>query len=77
MMRHRSAVVLLVAIAACRGPADERPAKDAAKTETKGPIERAKRGVEQAQKAAEQRTDDAYDRATKGEGSPTRSVPAR
>jgi hypothetical protein len=81
MTRRRAAMLtmpLLAAIAACRGPADAPPAKtDAAKQEQKrGPIERAKRGVEKAQKAAEQRTDDAYDRATKGEGASSRAVPA-
>jgi hypothetical protein len=40
-------------------------------------IQKAKKGVEAAQKATEQRTDDAYDRATRQESAPTRSTPSK
>lgn len=74
-MSPRPLAVLCVAIAACRGPA-EPPAKTEP-TPPRGPIQRAKQGVEKAQKASEQRTDDAFDRATKAEGSSSRSTPAK
>jgi hypothetical protein len=69
--------VALAAISGCKGPAskDAPPAKTEPATIRTGPagsIDRAKQGVQKANEAAVQRTDDAYDRATKQESSERR-----
>ena len=72
--------VALAAISGCQGskeapPTKTVPAKAEPATIRTGPagaIDRAKQGVEKANEAAVQRTDDAYDRATKQESAERR-----
>ncbi|HWB74510.1 MAG TPA: hypothetical protein VG755_06135 [Nannocystaceae bacterium] len=63
----RRIVVVVVLAAACGNTPEPAPAKTPPPTKSLPEVEKARRDVEAAQKASVQRTDDALDRAMKGE----------
>ena len=71
----RRIVGLVVLAAACGNPPEPAPAKTPPPTKSLPEVEKARRDVEAAQKASVQRTDDALDRAMKGEQVDRGTVP--